>query len=252
MGLGNRVAIVTGAAHGIGRAIALRLAEEGADVVVADIDLEHANEVVHEIEALGRRGIAIKTDVSKSKDAKMMAKTALDKFGKIDILINNAGGDAREKRSLFCESTEEVWDYVIGINLKGALNCSRAVINHMIERRSGKIVSTASGAGVTGRARLVDYSAAKAGIIGFTRALAKEVASYGINVNCIGPGPTATRVVDLMPSEHIEKVTQKTGWGRYIKPEEVAGIVAFLVSDEAHVMTGQYISCGGLHDLGGP
>ncbi len=249
MGLGNRVAIVTGAAHGIGRAIALRLAKEGADVVVADIDLEHANEVVHEIEALGRRGIATKTDVSKSKDAKLMAKTALDKFGKIDILINNAGGSARERGSLFCETTEEVWDYVIGINLKGALNCSRAVINHMIERRSGKIVSTASGAGVTGAAGLVDYSAAKASIIGFTRALAKEVASYGINVNCIDPGSTARRD---KPSERIEKGKQRSGWGRLNTPQEVAAIVAFLVSDDAHVITGQYISGGGLHDLGGP
>ncbi len=252
MNLENKVAIVTGAAHGIGRAIALRLAKEGADVVVADIDLEHANEVVHEIEALGRRGIATKTDVSKSKDAKLMAKTALDKFGKIDILINNAGGSARERGSLFCETTEEVWDYVIGINLKGALNCSRAVINHMIERRSGKIVSTASGAGVTGAAGLVDYSAAKASIIGFTRALAKEVASYGINVNCICPGPTQTQVEGRVPSERIEKFKQMTGWGRRNTPDDPAAIVAFLVSDDAHVMTGQYISCGGLTDLGGP
>ncbi len=197
MKLENRVAIVTGGANGIGRAISLALAKEGADVVVADIEIEPANEVANEIKALGRRAIAIKTDVSKSEEVKQMAKTTLGEFVQIDILVNSAGGSARERGTLFHESIEEVWDYVLGINLKGVLNCTRAVINHMIERRSGKIVSIASTAGIHGRAGTADYSAAKAGIIGFSMALATEVAAYGMNIS----RPTFHRVLESARSK---------------------------------------------------
>jgi 3-oxoacyl-[acyl-carrier protein] reductase len=249
MRLENRVAIVTGGAQGIGRAIALGLAKEGADVALADIDSEPASKVVDEITDLGRKAIAIKTDVSKNEEAKLMAKTALDEFGKIDILVNNAGQSARERRAFFSESTEEVWDFVINLNLKGVRNCTRAVINHMIERRSGKIVNIASCAGVVGDAGSVDYSAAKAGVIGFTRALAKEVASYGINVNCVSPGPIKTRIASILP-DGTERLRQLTGFGRIGEPEDIAAMVVFLVSDEANFITGQNHPVCGLRNLG--
>ncbi len=250
MKLENRVAIVTGGANGIGRAIILGLVKEGADVVVADIEIEPANEVVNEIRALGRKAIAMKVDVVKSEETKRMAKATLAEFGKIDILVNNAGGSARERRSLFHESKEEVWDYVLGINLKGVLNCTRAVINHMIERRTGKIVSTASTVGIAGDAGLADYSAAKAGIIGFSMALAKEVAGYGINVNCVSAGTTQTRAMDTLPKKKVEEFKRTTGFGRLVRPEDIATMVVFLVSDEANFITGQnYLVCG-LQNLG--
>jgi NAD(P)-dependent dehydrogenase (short-subunit alcohol dehydrogenase family) len=241
MKLEDKVAIVTGGANGIGRAIALRLAREGADVVVGDIEVDSAKEVIKEIESLGRKGMAGKIDVAKGDDAR------INKFGKVDILVNNAGGSARERRSLFNESKEEVWDFVININLKGAFNCTRAVINHMIERKSGKIVNIGSQAGMVGTKGLVDYSAAKAGIIGFTMALAKEVASYGINVNCVSPGPIQTR---MATSFGIEELKQMTGLGRLGKPEDVAAMVLFLVTDEADYITGQNYLVGGLSNLG--
>ncbi len=251
MKLENRVAIVTGGANGIGRGICLGLAKEGADVVVADIEIETANGVVDEIKALGRKTMAIKTDVTKSKDAKQMAKATLGEFGKIDILVNCAGQPARDRQSLFHESKEEVWDYVIGVNLKGKLNCTRAVINHMIERRSGKIVSIASVAGEVGRASLVDYSAAMGGVISFTKALAKEVASYGINVNCVSPASIETRGKAFYPKEHMEQNKETTGMGRMGKPEDIANMVVFLVSDEASFITGQNHNVAGLRNLGG-
>ena len=245
MKLEGRVAIVTGGAEGIGQAISLSLAKEGADVVVADIEIEPANEVVNEIRTLGRKAIAIKTDVSKSEETKLMAKTALDKFGKIDILVNNAGGSARERRSLFCESTEEVWDHVLGKNLKGVLNCSRAVINHMIERRSGRIISIGSIGALAGAAGRADYAGAKAAYMGFTMSLAKEVASYGITVNNISCGPFETE----WSTDYQDASATRTGLGRVGKVEEMAATVAFLASDGAGFITGQDIPVCGLANL---
>ena len=248
MKLENKVAIVTGGANGIGRAIALRLAQEGADVVIPDIDLKGANKVVQEIEAQGRRGLAIKTDVSKSDEVKAMAKTALDKFGKVDILVNNAGGSERERRAPFKDSTEEVWDYVIAINYKGVLNCCRAVINHMIDRRYGKIVSIGSIAGEAGASEgHAAYDGAKGAYISFTKSLAKEVACYDINVNNISCGP----IEFAWPNQpsRIEKLKQLTGFGRIGKPEDIAATVAFLVSDEANFITGQNLGVCGLSNI---
>lgn len=252
MKLKDRVAIVTGSARGIGRAIALGLAREGADVVVADKDPVEADKVVNEIKTLGRKAIAVKVDVSRSQEVKVMAKAALDEFGKVDILVNNAGGSARERKSLFCESTEDVWDYVLGINLKGVLNCCRAIINHMIERKSGKIVSIASVDGMIGEARLADYSAAKGSIISFSLALAKEVAAHGINVNCVSPGPIRTIASTFRAAEGRERLQKLTGFDRYGEPEDIANMVVFLVSDEAKFITGQNYPVCGLWNLGGP
>jgi len=247
MKLTDRVAMVTGAGQWIGRAIALRLAEEGADVVVDDIHIERACQVADEIRGLGRQALGIEADVSKSQEVNRMAKAALDEFGKVDILVNNAGGSAKERSSLFCESNEEVWDYVIGRNLKGVMNCSRALIEHMMERKGGKIINISSVSGMVGTPGVADYCAAKAGIIGFTMALAKEVASYGINVNCVSPGPIGW---PSMPPERIEEDIKQTGMGRIGKPEEIAAMVAFLASDDANFITGENIAVCGLRKLG--
>jgi len=247
MKLKERVAIVTGAAYGIGRGIALKLAREGADVVVADIELEQANKVADELKALGVNALVVRTDVTKSREVDRMVRAALDEFGKIDILVNNAGGTARERNAPFHKSEEEVWDYVIAINLKGMRNCTRAVINHMMERRSGKIVSIASISGMVGSSNnMVDYSAAKAGIIGFTMALAKELGSCGINVNAISPGGVGETRAALAIPEVFEEYKKTTPLGRIGRPEDIANMVAFLASDEASFITGQnYAVCGG-------
>ena len=249
MKLDDRVAIVTGAANGIGREIALNLAREGAHVVVGDINLEQANEVVNRIEALGVRAIAVEADVSKSQEVNQMAKTTLDEFGKIDILVNNAGAG---KESPFYQSTDEVMDWVIGVSLRGVMNCTQAVIEHMMQRRSGKIVSIASEDGMTGMAMLADYSAAKAGIIGFTKALAKELAPYGINVNSVAPGSTAAGGVLDLPSEKFDlnKLKQLSGLNRFAKPEEIATMVVFLTTEDASFITGQVFPVCGLANLG--
>ena len=249
MKLKDKSAIVTGAAQGIGRAIALILARDGADVTLADIDIGLANKAADEIKALGRKATAMKVDVTKSADTRLMAEKTLDEFGKIDILVNNAGQGARERASLFHESSEDVWDFIIAVNLKGVLNCCRAVVEHMVQRQSGKIVSVASFDGIIGDPGMADYSGAKAGVIGFTRALAKEVASYGINVNCVSPGPIETRAVKFMSPERIESLKKQTGLDRFGKPEEVAYMVGFLASNEADFITGQNFCVCGLGNL---
>jgi len=248
MRLKEKVAIVTGAAGGIGRAIALRLAEEGADMVIADINAEGANKVVKEINAMGGRGIVTKVDVTKSSEANRMAEAAIDKFAKIDILVNNAGGSARERNTLFHESEEAVWDYVIALNLKGTRNCTRAVVNHMLERRSGKIVNISSLAGIRGSSLgQADYAAAKAGIIGFTMALAKEVGGYGINVNCVSPAGIDSPGRARLSEEYRRKSLENIWLRRVGSPQEVSEAVLFLASEEANFITGQnLVVCGGM------
>ncbi len=247
MKLAGQVAIVTGAASGIGQAIAFELAREGADVAIGDIDLEEARRVVGEIESLGRRALAARVDVGRSQEVNEMVAATLEKMGRIDILMNNAGGSARERSSLFRDSTEEVWDDVLAKNLKGVMNCSRAVINHMIDRGSGNIVNTASVAGIHGTARRAEYSAAKGGIIAFTKALAKEVASHGIRVNSVSPGVIDTVMLREIAPEDREALTKDPPpVGRLGQPEDVAQLVGFLVSEGAAFITGQnYVIDGG-------
>lgn len=249
MSLIDRVAIVTGSARGIGRAIALGLAKEGAAVVVTDIDLEGATAVASEIEALNSRSLAVKADMSQIQDVNRMVEAALKKFGKVDILVNNAGGigNLMEGRYYFRESTAESWDFVIERNLKSVFNCTRAIINHMIERRSGKIINIGSGAGITGEVRLTIYSATKAGVIGFTKALAKEVGPYGINVNCVSPGVTRTPGTAEVLKEEGGDGGKHPALGRLGEPEDIANMVVFLASDKANYITGQnLVVCGGL------
>lgn len=247
----SKIAVVTGAGAGIGRAISLRLARDGADVVVTDINLEATKEVANEIQALKRKALPMKLDVMNNSEVKKAFEDIIQKFGAINILVNNAGGSARERKSLFHESDEEIWDYVINLNLKSVLNCCRAAIGPMIKQRSGKIVNIASVSGILGHKKLADYSAAKAGVIGFTMALAKEVVSYGINVNCVSPGPIETPGVLKGHSQaDRDEIKEATGYERFGKPEDIASMVAFLTGDESGFITGQNFPVCGLRNLG--
>ncbi len=252
MKLENRVAIIVGGAGGIGQVASKLLAKEGAKVMIADMDIEVANQVAGEIRSEGDEAAAIKVDMTKTDEAEAMAAATLGKYGQIDILVNLAGGSVgrfiREKLGPFSESNKEVWDRIIDVNLNGARNCTRAVINHMIERGSGKIVNTSSVAGVNGLRNAVDYSAAKAGIIGFTRALAIEMAPHGIQVNCISPGGVATPRIEVMFTRAVAEANPQApamDMSRLIRPEEIASTVLFLVSDEIRNLTGENIVVAG-------
>ena len=241
MGLHNKTAIVTGAGGSIGRAIARRLASDGANVVVNDVKCEAAEKVAEEI---GGSAIGIGADVTKSDEVRAMVATTLERFGQVDILVNNAGGSAAllNKISHFKDADEEVWKWVIDLNLHGTMICIQAVLDHMIERRYGKIVNFASIAGVSGLVTRVDYSAAKGGIIALTKALAMEVGEYSINVNCVSPGAIARTPGAEWP--------EATWFGRMGLPEEVAALTAFLVSDEASFITGENTLVDGGRTLG--
>jgi NAD(P)-dependent dehydrogenase (short-subunit alcohol dehydrogenase family) len=246
MKLEGKVAVVTGAGSGIGRATVLRLAKEGADIVVDDINIEAAKGVADEIKAIGRKALAIKADVTNSKEVDEMFKTVLSELGKVDILVNNAGGHYRDEVTEFRYSREEIWDLVLARNLKGTLICSRAVINHMIERGSGKIVNIASITGVYGSPRAADFSAAKTGVIGFTRALASEVGQYGVNVNCIVPGligapHVLSKPLDDLPTNILTtRIIKRIG-----ETDEIASAVLFLVSDDASYVMGHTLVVDG-------
>lgn len=255
MKLKDRVAMVTGGGRGIGRGIAIKLAEEGADVVVASTSLEPANQVVRKIDALGRKGLAIQTDVSRFDEVKLAVARTLEEFGQIDILVNNAGGSARARMSLFCDSDEDTWDHVLGTNLKGVFHTCRQVIGHMLERGSGSIVNIGSVAGMIGLASQVDYSAAKGGVIAFTRALAKETAPHGVRVNCVSPGPISSEAGRNIPPEKKQNLAYRelgkaTGFGHFGEPADIANLVAFLASDEAKFITGQNYPVCGVMNLG--
>jgi NAD(P)-dependent dehydrogenase (short-subunit alcohol dehydrogenase family) len=244
---GNRVAIVTGGAGELGMGIARKLGQDGFDVVIVDINPERGDSIVNEIRHSGRNALFLSANIRRSSDVNGMTERVLREFRRIDILVNCAGGSAREKATLFHESSEEVWDDVIEFNLKGTRNCCRAIIPAMIEQRYGKIVNIASTAGGGGAyAKLADYSAAKAGIIALTRVIALEVAGYGINANCVSPGPVDTQPMRAYgATPEGERVKSAIGFGRFAKIEEVAHLVAFLASDQASFITGQdYAICG--------
>ncbi|MBX6378829.1 MAG: glucose 1-dehydrogenase [Clostridia bacterium] len=241
----GKTAIVTGGASGIGRAIVLELAREGADVVIADIQEEAARQVAGEVAATGRRALPYRTDVTSSANVREMVAAALREFGKIDILVNVAGWDKVEP---FVQSTEETWDKVIAINLKGPIICARAVLDHMIERRYGKICSIASDAGRVGSSGEAVYSGAKGGVIAFSKTLAREMARYGINVNVVCPGPTDTplfRDIASYQPKIAGALEKAIPMGRLGKPEDLAPAVVFLVSDQAGYITGQTLSVSG-------
>jgi 3-oxoacyl-[acyl-carrier protein] reductase len=243
--LKGKIAIVTGAGHGIGREIALTLARNGAEVVVTDIT-DAIFEVGKQIEALGSKALPIKCDVTELEQAQDVEENVVKKYERIDILVNNAG---IYPQKAFLEMTAEDWNKVLRINLNGAFHCTKAVLPKMVKQKYGKIVNIASIAGaVVAFPNLVHYSASKAAIAGFTKSLALEVAQYGINVNAVAPGPID---VGEMPvdSEMYKQSVRAIPVGRMGKPADIANLVAFLVSDEGNFITGQCVVSDGGYTL---
>ena len=240
--LDGKVAIVTGAAQGIGKEIALLLARSGARTVIIDVS-DKIFDVMKEIEAFGQDSLAIKCDVSNGEEVKNAVKEVIGRFGRIDILVNNAGIYPFKQ---FTEMTERDWDKVLNVNLKGVFHFTRFVLPKMMEQRKGKIINIASVAGsVVGFPNLAHYSASKAGIVGFTKALALEVAQYNINVNAISPGPILTPGTKALGKETYEQIRKSIPLGRWGKPEDVTNLVLFLASDESDFITGQNIVIDG-------
>jgi len=241
--LEQRIAIVTGAGQGIGRAIALGLAREGARVAIADVNEECANTVKNEIEAAGGRALVIRTDVSNEDSVQAMVERSLQEFGRVDILVNNAG---IFPTSPVEEMSEEDWDRVIGTNLVGAFLCARAVVPKFLEQGSGRIISLTSGRAFQGAKNGAHYAASKAGIIGFSKSLALELAPHGITVNVICPGITDTaQPRGHQTEEQIYAQAQRIPLGRIGQPEDLVGPAVFLASDAAAFITGQTILVNG-------
>lgn len=243
--LKGKVAVVTGAAQGIGRAIAFRLAAEGAMVAVADIQTAAANATAEEIRAAGGRALAVELDVTRLDQALAAADRVERELGPIDILINNAGWDRVEP---FLDSTPETWDRIIAINYRGVLNCCKAIAPRMQARKAGKIVSISSDAGRVGSTGEAVYAGCKGAIIAFSKTLARELARYGINVNVVCPGPTETALLrEAMEGREgvLTAMARSIPFRRLGKPEDLAGAVAFFASSDADFVTGQVLSVSG-------
>ncbi len=243
LSLQGRVAIVTGGSRGIGRAIALELARRGAKVVVNyNRSPEAAESVVNEIKAAGGEAAAFQADVSETAAAQSLIKFAVDTFGDLHILVNNAG---ITKDMLIMMMSEEDWDAVLDTNLKSTFNCSKAAVKHMMRKRYGRIINIASVAGQMGNPGQTNYSASKAGQIGFTKALAREVAARNITVNAVAPGFVDTEILSSMAPEVLEAALKLVPLARKAQPEEIGYAVAFLASDQAAYVTGQALGVDG-------
>jgi 3-oxoacyl-[acyl-carrier protein] reductase len=239
--LKDKIALVTGGASGIGENTVTRFAEEGAKVVINDVDLEAANALAERIKSAGGESMAIKADVSSRSEVESMLDETLKRFGRLDILVNNAGIN---RDTLAKKMSEEQWDAVIDVNLKGTFLCAQAAARPMMEQNYGKIINTSS-IGALGNVGQANYAASKAGVIGLTRTLALELARYNINVNCVSPGATKTPMTAKLPAEIAEKLTKMIPLRRFAEPSEIANLHAFLASDESSYITGQVIFIDG-------
>lgn len=237
----DKVALVTGGAAGIGQATALAFANEGANVVIFDMAASGA-EVADKIKQNGGEALFIQTDVSDFEAVQAAVKTTIDTYGQIDILINNAG---TTRDALIMKMKDEEWDLVLKVNLYSTYHCSKAVVRPMMKKRSGRIINIASVVGLAGQAGQTNYAASKAGIIGFTKSLAKEVGSRNITVNAIAPGFIRTALTDVLPKEMVQATIDNTPLGRLGDVEDVAKAILFLASDEASFITGQVLAVDG-------
>ncbi len=243
MRVDGKIAIVTGAGQGIGKAIALELARRGADVACLDMNKQGAQSTAAAVDACGRKAIAVCADVAVYDQVVMAVEDALQSFGRIDILVNNAGWDIIQP---FTDTTPEFWDKVIGINLKGVINCAHACLRKsMIEHHGGKIVNIASDAGRVGSMGETVYAAAKGGVIAFTKSLAREVARYSINVNCVCPGPTDTDLYRNQSEKVREALERAIPFRRVAQPYEIAYAAVFFASPLSDYVTGQVLSVSG-------
>lgn len=249
MDLKDKVAVITGSSRGIGRAIALKLAGLGAKVVVNyRTNAEAAQEVVEAIQAQGGQAIAVQADVGDAEDAKRLIKTAQTTYGGLDVLVNNAG---LHRDTLLVRMSEDDWNEVMHTNLRGTFNCTKAAMRPMMKQRYGRIVNISSVSGLAGNPGQANYSAAKAGVVGFTKAVAKEVGSRNITVNVVAPGYVLTDQTTYLPEELKAKAIEMTPLGRAGMPEDIANAVAFLVSEEASFITGVVLRVdGGLAMMG--
>lgn len=243
LSLEGKVSLVTGGARGLGKSIALKLASLGSDVVINDIGGdESAMETISEIESMGRKAVYIKADISKFEEAKSLVEQSVEQLGKIDVLVNNAG---ITRDNLIMRMSEEDFDAVINVNLKGTFNVSKAAIRGMLKTKNCSIINVSSVVGVAGNAGQTNYAASKAGVIGFTKSLAKEVAKKNVRVNAVAPGFIETDMTDKLPEEIIEGYKQNIPLGSLGSPEDVSNTVAFLASDMSKYITGQVIVVDG-------
>lgn len=243
MGIKGKTAVVTGGTRGIGKAIVLELSRQGADVAFTYAkSAEQANALEEEIKKRGSKAMAVQSDSSDFNQSKQMIAGVIKNLGKVDVLVNNAG-ITRDKALMMM--SEEDWKNVIDTNLNGVFNCTRAVVVPMMKQKSGTIINISSVSGVVGMAGQTNYSSSKAGIIGFTKALAKEVARYGVTVNAVAPGFIETDMVEAIDKKYLEEMIKNIPMGRMGTAEEVAEVVTFLISDAARYITGQVLNVDG-------
>lgn len=238
----EEVALITGSARGIGRAIALRLGREGYQVVVSDLTANESEQVVREIRNSGGRATAVSCNVTDSVNVKEMIKQVVDTFGRLDVLVNNAGVS---KDNLLLRISDEEWQQTINTNLTGVFLCTRAAVSYMMKQKHGHIINISSIVGLRGNAGQASYAASKAGIIGFTRTIAKEYGSRGITVNAVAPGYIETPMTAEIPKDYWDEILKQVPLRRPGMPEDIAGVVAFLASPDSDYITGQVIVVDG-------
>ncbi|MGM0437810.1 MAG: 3-oxoacyl-[acyl-carrier-protein] reductase [Bacillota bacterium] len=243
--LNNKVAVITGSSRGIGAAIALKLAQDGADIVLnynSDSSKKYIEELIKKIKGYNREVIAVQADVSKMDEAQNIINEALEEFSKIDVLVNNAGINSD---NLLLRMSEDDWNKVMDVNLKGVFNCTKAAIRSMMKKRQGKIINLTSVVGIRGNAGQANYSASKAGVIGFTKSIARELAGRNITANAVAPGFITTDMTDDIPENSKEELIDEIPLSRLGKGEDVAELVSFLASDRSDYITGQVINVDG-------